>query len=147
LKESTGLIFVLLPGGTFQMGACRPGEGRDEDQPNVDAGAEKEESPIHTVTLAPFFLSKYEMTQGQWQRIVGRNPSMYLPGSRYGDKTVTWLDPVEQVSWNDCNKWIGRLGLLLPTEAQWEYGNRAGTTTPMWCGSKKESLASTANVA
>ncbi len=157
LQETTGLIFVLIPGGTFQMGARRPTAEEAEDAaegeplpPNVDPGAQPKESPVHPVTLAPYFLSKYEMTQGQWLRSVGRNPSSYVPGGRFGDKSMTLLHPVEQISWEDCvgeRGWIGRLGLALPAEAQWEYACRAKTTTPWWTGAEKETLATGGNVA
>ena len=93
------------------------------------------------------FLSKYEMTQGQWLRIVGRNPSGYAPGSRVGDKLGNLSNPVERVSWNECTEALHRLGLELPTEAQWEYGARAGTTSVWWTGDEKESVAGAANLA
>jgi len=102
------------------------------------------------VTLAPYFLSKYELTQGQWLRLAGRNPSYYASDGRVGEKSTTLLHPVEQVSWEDCvgeRGWIGRLGLALPTEAQWEYGCRAKTTTPWWTGAEKETIVAGGNLA
>jgi formylglycine-generating enzyme required for sulfatase activity len=142
-----GLVFVLLPGGTFRMGATKP---QDDDtaptDPNVDPEAHANESPVTEVTLDPFFMSKYEMTQGQWLRLVGRNPSGYAVGHRFGDKTVDLRNPVESVTLEDCNLWLPRLGLVLPTEAQWEYGARGGTTTPRWTGIGTDGLARTANV-
>ena len=56
-------------------------------------------------------------------------------------------NPVEQVSWEDCDLWLGRLGLMLPTEAQWEYAARGGTTTPRWTGIGTDGLAKAANLA
>ena len=56
-------------------------------------------------------------------------------------------NPVEQVSWEDCDLWLGRLGLILPTEAQWEYAARGGTTTPRWTGIGTDGLAKAANLA
>ncbi len=148
LEEETGLVFVLLPGGTFQMGAQKT----DPNGANYDAQAADDEGPVHSVTIAPFFLSKYEMTQGQWLRFAGRNPSQYNPQSyapswnSAGDPGDL-LHPVEQVSWNDCAILLERMGLELPAEAQWEYGARAGTTTPWCCGNEKESIRNAGNVA
>jgi formylglycine-generating enzyme required for sulfatase activity len=144
LTEDTGLVFVLLPGGTFWMGAQR----RDPEGHNYDPHARFNERPVHEVTLAPFFISKYEMTQGQWQRFTGTNPSRYGPdwiwkgdprGRTVLQQNQPW-NPVEQVSWPDCRDILGRLGLVFPTEAQWEYAARAGTDSPWWTGSEKESI-------
>ncbi len=148
LKESTGLVFVLIPGGSFRMGAQRT----DPGGANYDPECRDAESPVHEVELSPFFLSKYEMTQGQWERFTLRNPSQHGP-LRYSEawnregKSWTALHPVEQVSWNDCVHVLDRLGLSLPSEAQWEYAARAGTSTPWWTGSDRVSLAGAANVA
>jgi formylglycine-generating enzyme required for sulfatase activity len=147
LEEETGLVFVLLPGGTFTMGAQRS----DPAGPNYDPRANSDEGPPHQVTLSPFFLSKYEMTQGQWLRFVGRNPSQYGPHlystawNRSGRK-ADLVHPVERVSWDDCTAVLGRLGLELPSEAQWEYGARAGTTSVWWTGNEKQGLADAGNV-
>jgi formylglycine-generating enzyme required for sulfatase activity len=145
---STGLVFVLLPGGTFRMGATKP---PDEDtmptEPNVDPQALDNESPVTQVTIGPFFLSKYEMTQGQWVRIVGTNPSHFMAGTHAGHENQDLRNPVEQVSWEDCDFWLGRLGMVLPTEAQWEYAARGGTTTPWWTGIGTDGLATAANLA
>jgi len=151
LSEETGLIFVLIPPGTFNMGAVRPAGDRPLDAPNVDPHAESDEAPVHAVTLAPFFLSKYEMTQGQWERVTGNNPSYYVrenynPRSNRKGEGHSVLHPVGQVSWNDCDQVFGRLSLLLPTEAQWEYAARAGTATVWWTGNGVASLQGAANL-
>jgi formylglycine-generating enzyme required for sulfatase activity len=140
LKEETGLVFVLLPGETFTMGAQRS----DPAGPNYDPQAGPDEGPPHAVTLSPFFLSKCEMTQGQWLRFVGRNPSNYQP---HGGLAPSLLHPVEQVSWNTCMEICERLGLSLPSEALWEYGARGGSTAPWWTGSERDSLVGSANLA
>jgi formylglycine-generating enzyme required for sulfatase activity len=135
-------VFVLIPGGSFEMGAQR----EDPDMPDYDREAENDEAPVHEVALAPFLLSKYEMTQGQWLRIAGGNPSIYAAGRDVGGVRTTLLHPVEQVSWQDCVELLGRLALQLPTEAQWEYAARAGTRTPWWTGEDKHSLEGACNV-
>ena len=132
LAGETGLVLVLLPGGTFWMGA----QSGDPGGHNYDLQAKANQGPVHEVELHPFFLSKYEMTQGQWLRLVGRNPSEY----HQGPLEPLLLDPVETVSWEDCSTWLARAGLALPSEAQWEYGARAGTETPWWTGPERESL-------
>ncbi|MBI4614652.1 MAG: SUMF1/EgtB/PvdO family nonheme iron enzyme [Planctomycetes bacterium] len=140
ITEKTGVVLVLLPGGTFWMGAAPRGAR------NVDPSAQTDEGPVHEVTLEPFFMGKHEMTQGQWERVTGENPSFCKPGVKFGDKTVTLANPVEQVSWEDCDRWLGRLGLVLPTEAQWEYAARAGTQTVWWTGNEKETFAGAGNI-
>lgn len=147
LTDATGLVFVLIPGGIFNMGAVRPSEEKPAGSPNVDPFCEKIENPIHPITLAPFFLSKYEMTQGQWLRFTGVNPSVYGPNRHFGDKQHTLLHPVESVSWEVCHGVLRKLGLMFPTEAQWEYAARAGTTTVWWVGDDMHAITGTANLA
>jgi formylglycine-generating enzyme required for sulfatase activity len=145
LDQDSALVFVLIPGGTFWMGA----QAGEKDGRNYDPDARLEDVPVHEVTLAPFFISKYEMTQGQWERFTGRNPSSHAPGKRYSrsDKIVGLLNPVESVSWNECTEILGRLGLLLPTEAQWECAARAGTSSRWSCGDDPAALKERGNVA
>ena len=146
LTEAMGLVFVLIPGGTFWMGAqATERSGRNFD-PQAESDESHEGSPVE-VTLDPYFLSKYELTQGQWLRCMGSNPSDYGPGIKFGDHAATLLHPVEQVSWEDCLELLGRLGLSLPTEAQWEYGCRAGTQTPWWTGTERAELDQVGNLA
>jgi formylglycine-generating enzyme required for sulfatase activity len=132
-------VLVLIPGGTFWMGAQKT----DASSQNYDPEALGDES-VHRVTLSPYFLSKYELTQGQWQRFTGSNPSNYKSGF---NGTIGPTNPVEQVSWLDCERVLRRLGLELPSEAQWEFGARGGTSSVWWTGSEKESLADKVNLA
>ncbi len=143
LTPECGIVFVLLAGGTSELGAQRD----DPNGPNFDPQARPDESPLYTVTLDPFFLSKYELTQAQWLRFTGKNPSIYGPDRNFDGKQHSLLHPVEQVSWTDCSEFKDKLGLELPTESQWEYAVRAGSTTPWWTGEIKESLEGAANIA
>lgn len=95
---------VHVTGGSFQMGS-------DAIEADID------EQPIHTVTVKDFYLSKYEVTQGLWKAVMGHNPSYHKGLNR----------PVENVSWDDCQKFINKLNSItglhyrLPTEKEWEY--------------------------
>jgi len=148
LREETGLVFVLLPGGTFWLGAQKT----DPDAPNHDPDTAPDETPAREITLSPFLLSKYEMTQAQWLRITGTQPSHVGPTGW----TTTWnrgetkpllTHPVEKVDWSECALQCGRLGLALPSEAQWEYAARGGTREPWWFGADAAALATAGNVA
>jgi formylglycine-generating enzyme required for sulfatase activity/serine/threonine protein kinase len=143
LTDGTGLVFVLLPGGTFQMGA----QPSDPAGTNYYPGAHPNEAPVHAVTLEPFFISKYEMTQGQWLRFTGRNPSQLDPRQEFLGRWITLQHPVEEVSWETCTTVLGQMGLVLPTEAQWEYAARAGTTTPWYTGAERNALLGHVNIA
>jgi formylglycine-generating enzyme required for sulfatase activity/serine/threonine protein kinase len=145
--EATGVVLVLLPGGTFRMGTMPPDKEHLEGSPNVDASARSPERPAHAVTLAPFFMGKHELTQGQWLRVAGVNPSAYPGGTELGGRRHTLLHPVEQISWRDASRMLARLGLQLSTEAQWEYAARGGTTSVYWSGQEKASLQGAANLA
>ena len=130
LGDDTGLVLVLLPGGEFLMGS----QGEDPGADNYVMGADTNEGPVRPVTLPPFFLSKYEMTQGQWERSVGENPAE-------GDRAAG--HPATSVSWRDCATVTRRLGLALPSEEEWEYASRGGTRTPWWTGDNWESVRDT----
>ena len=119
---------VGIPGGSFEMGS-----------PENEPKRHKSESPQHTVTAKPFFMSKYPVTQEQW-RFVAQLPQVNRelkpdPSEFKGDKR-----PVEYVSWYDAVEFCDRLSnytgrpYTLPSEAQWEYACRTGTTTPFYFG-------------
>jgi len=101
--------WVSIPAGSFQMG-CSPGDGECQD----------DEKPRHQVTIRAFRMMKYEVTQGQYQQVIGSNPSNF---SSCGTNC-----PVEQVAWSEAKVFCERVGGRLPTEAEWEYAARAGTT-------------------
>jgi formylglycine-generating enzyme required for sulfatase activity len=97
-------------------------------------GSELEE-PVHQVTISRTFrLGKYPVTQAQWEAVMGANPSQFRGADR----------PVEQVTWNDCQAFLARLNATgrgrfrLPTEAEWEYACRAGTTGRFCCGDDED---------
>ncbi len=145
IDEDTYPVFVLLPGGTFWLGA----QAEDPGGFRFDGNALPEAGPPHQIPLDPFFLSKYEMTQAQWSWATGHNPSLYYPGPTMGGYAtgVTLRNPVETVSWDDCADVLSRLELGFPTQAQWEYGCRAGTDTVWFTGNEPTSLSGYANVA
>jgi len=117
----TGMEFVWIPGGTFEMG-CGSWDGDCSD----------DEKPVHPVTLDGYWLGKYEVTQGEWRRVMGNNPSRFKNGDNH---------PVEQVSWNDVQDFIRRLNsqssatFRLPSEAEWEYACRSAGRPEKFSGS------------
>jgi formylglycine-generating enzyme required for sulfatase activity len=118
---------VLIPAGEFMMGS-----------PESDKDAGGDEHPQHRVRITkPFYLGNYPVTQEQWEAVMGSNPSHFK-----GPK-----NPVEQVSWDDCQQFLTKLSakagggkFSLPTEAQWEYARRAGSTTRYCFGDEESKL-------
>ena len=150
LEAESAIVLVLIPGGAFRMGA--------EPSPPLRFGASLDlgrhhlyEEPAHDVRLDPYFISKYELTQAQWLRLTHQVPSVYNPGSEKMREYLTtgreWMHPVEQVSWEDCNRVLTGFGLLLPTEAQWERATRGGTSTRFSSGDDRETLRGAVNIA
>lgn len=141
---ATGIVLVLLPGGTFTMGARR----ETADRPNSDPLAETQEGPPHRVELAPFFLAKFELTHGQWLRLGGGPPpARFKVGMDISRRwKVTEAYPVEGPSWTEIDALLTTSGLNLPTESQWEYAARAGTSTPWYTGDKVTTLRGYENV-
>jgi formylglycine-generating enzyme required for sulfatase activity len=127
--DSLGMKFVYIKPGSFMMGSPSGESGRDNDEKQ------------HRVTLTKgFYMQTTEVTQGQWKAVMGSNPSHF---KNSGDDR-----PVEQVSWNDVQEFIRKLNqktgknYRLPTEAEWEYACRAGSTTRFCFGDSDSSLGS-----
>jgi formylglycine-generating enzyme required for sulfatase activity len=120
---------VLIPAGEFLMGSADSEKGRFPD-----------EGPQHRVRITkPFYLGKYLITQEQWQAVMGNNPSNFKGPN----------NPVECVSWDDCQTFLEKLNAKigvqggkfeLPTEAQWEYACRAGSSTRYCFGDDESAL-------
>ena len=128
--------FVLIKGGSFVMGSPESEDWRSNDETQ------------HSVSVASFYMAKYEVTQKEWREVTGKNPSNFT-GDKLPVESVTWLEAIEfcnalsrkegrtpvytitggglSVSWNRAAN-----GYRLPTEAEWEYAARAGTKTPFY---------------
>jgi formylglycine-generating enzyme required for sulfatase activity len=125
--NSIGMKFIMLPPGTFMMGA-----GKNVEDPTEG------ELPYHQVRISkPFYLGIYEVTQAQWKAVMGNNPSEYKNND----------NPVEMVNWPDVQAFIKRLNkkeghsrYRLPTEAEWERAVRAGTTSTFYFGIDESQL-------
>ncbi|MBD3335245.1 MAG: protein kinase, partial [Candidatus Eisenbacteria bacterium] len=144
--EEMGLVFVLLPGGSYDMGARSASPEHPLGSPNVIPGEVRAVLPVHRVSVKPFLLSKYEMTQGQWLRFTGENPSQHGPWAVLRGRRHTLRHPVESVNWRDCHRVMTQLGLRLPSESEWEYAIRGGTTTMWYTGDDLEPLFGSFNV-
>ncbi len=127
-KNFAGMKFIFIPAGCFQMGNNKPPTDRTVG-----------ETPSHRVCVdKPFYLGETEVTQRQWEDVMGNNPSK----SKVEDK------PVDRVSWNDVQEFIQKLNakeggtfFRLPTEAEWEYAARAGSESDFCFGDNESSLA------
>lgn len=114
----TGMEFVFVKGGCYQMG-------------DTFGIGEIDEKPVHEVCVSDFHIGKFEVTQGEWEKVMGSNPSYFKKGPRY---------PVEQVSWNDTQEFLRKMSsrsgkqYRLPTEAEWEFGARSGGKTEKFAG-------------
>ena len=145
--KASGIEMLLVPPGKFVMGMS-PG----------DTEASDTEKPAHEVTITKaFYLGRTEVTQEQWMKVMGENPSYFKKSNedretmiaKYieagltkqeaqekagaeSNKLLTASNPVEKVLWDDCQKFCAKTGMKLPTEAQWEYACRAGVRKPRY---------------
>ncbi|MBF0401761.1 MAG: formylglycine-generating enzyme family protein [Magnetococcales bacterium] len=126
VKDANGMEFVRIEPGKFVMGTAF----------GLDVSAD--EMPQHEVTISrSFYLGRYEVTQAQWEAVMGSNPSEFSGADH----------PVENVSWEEVQRFIGKLNdkaggkrYRLPTEAEWEYAARAGTTTSRYWGEAVDTM-------
>ncbi|MGK7929881.1 MAG: SUMF1/EgtB/PvdO family nonheme iron enzyme [Microcystaceae cyanobacterium] len=132
LPNNVKLEMVLIPAGSFMMGSNEC----------------EEEQPIHEVTLNAFYMGKYPITQAQYQAVMRNNPSYFKTKSKglFAREEDCWDHPVECVSWNDAQAFCQKLSQItgktyqLPSEAQWEYACRAGSTTRYYFGDNESLL-------
>jgi formylglycine-generating enzyme required for sulfatase activity len=114
VAKASGLELVLVPAGSYDRGS-KPRTERRWVPPD--------ESPTHAVTISrAFYLGVTKVTQGQWTKVAGLNPSRFRKGGDF---------PVEGVSFVDASSYLRRVGLRLPTEAEWEYACKAGGDDPV----------------
>jgi formylglycine-generating enzyme required for sulfatase activity len=137
ITNSIGMKLVLIPKGKFTMGSPQSEESRRDDETQ------------HEVTISKdYYLGVYEVTQAQYEKVVGKNPSLYQ-GAIVGNENTDL--PVENVSWDDAVEFCKKLSNLpeekkagrvyrLPTEAQWEYACRAGSKSAYSFGESSKSL-------
>ncbi len=120
VDPATGMEFVFVKGGTFAMG-------------DLYGVGWQEERPVHEVTVSDFFIGKYEVTQAQWEKVMGYNNSKFQGADH----------PVDRVSWNEIQEFVEKLRAKtgvpyrLPTEAEWEFAARGGTRDK-WAGTNDE---------
>jgi formylglycine-generating enzyme required for sulfatase activity len=138
ITNSIGMKLVLIPKGTFMMGS-----------PESEERRRKDEETQHEVTISKdYYLGVYEVTQSEYQQVMNKNPSDFQGAEIKGDSGP---HPVDQVSWSDAVEFCKRLSELpeekkagrvyrLPTEAEWEYACRAGSTTAYSFGESSQSL-------
>ena len=134
-KEIPPQGMVLIPAGTFMMGSTR---------------GDRDEKPIHEVTLGPFFIDKFEVTQQEFKKVMDFNPSIFISGTftggylesgESGEEPAKFKGhhrPVERVTWHEANEYCQAVNKRLPTEAEWEYAARAGSTTKFYWGDKSD---------
>ncbi|MGD1703334.1 formylglycine-generating enzyme family protein [Dapis sp. BLCC M229] len=129
LDSEIFIEMVSIPSGTFRMGS-----------PKTEGKRLPNEGPQHQVTIALFFMSKYPITQAQWQIVASKFPQINIPLNPNISKFKGEYLPVESISWYEANEFCARISqktaknYRLPSEAEWEYACRANTTTPFYFG-------------
>ncbi len=135
------LVLVLIPGGNCQVGARQYAEWSADGRE-----ATHHEGPAVWIELDDFMIGKFELTQDQWTRWFGSNPSTWEVGSEVQQQVVTALSPAESMNYRQLQKLLPRLGLTLPTEAQWETASRGGSELARIWGEAPESILGFANI-
>ena len=144
VSNSVGMKFAIIPPGEFQMGPSKAEEKRTALQALIegDPSWTSSESPLHRVRITrPYFLQTTEVTQGQWKAVMGTEPWRFEKDVRHGDHLAATY-----ISWEDAQLFCRKLGekegatYRLPTEAEWEYACRAGTTTRYHFGDSEDRL-------
>ncbi len=130
VDDASGIVFVLLPGGTFAMGDASLYDAR----------------PVRQVSVDPFFMARYELTRGQWERLAATRPFRWQPKESSGGIPIGARHPAENMDWNAADACMQRFGMCLPDEAHWEYGCRAGKDTAWSTGAAAASLEHYANL-
>ncbi len=141
-EDDLGLELVYVPGGCFEMGCWVDKPKNEWVKAMLGSKCEDDEFPVHTVCVDGFYMSRFEVTQAQWKKIMGHNPAVFgkRATTRQSLRNKTTIDkkdnnfPVENVSWEDIQEFIKRLNqqlegdyyYRLPTEAEWEYAARSG---------------------
>lgn len=144
VRNSIGMDLVYIPSGSFVMGS-----------PESEVGREDEEGPQHQVTVQAFYMGKYEVTQAQWQKVMGTTfrEKRDKVADYYRDQAILGdAYPMSYVEWEDAQKFVGKLNAMndgytyrLPTEAEWEYASRAGTSTRFYWGDDEKQACKYAN--
>ncbi len=123
--KKTGIVFVWIPAGEFEMG---------------HGGTKSNEQPSHTVSINEFLISKYEITQEQWQKIMNTTPWDTPFKMDQEDHSVNQGNqyPASNIPWIDAQEFCRRTGLRLPSEAEWEYACRAGSRSKFYWGNEMD---------
>jgi formylglycine-generating enzyme required for sulfatase activity len=143
--NSLNMKFAQVPKGKFLMGSPKTETHRGDD-----------ETPHEVAITRDFFLGAHEVTQGQYEKLMGENPSFFTPGKAKVRDKDTSASPVERVTWHQAVTFCKKLSELpaeqtkkrsyrLPTEAEWEYACRAGTTTALHFGNAVDSYSANFN--
>ena len=134
-KDKPPQGMVLIPAGVFLMGS------KDGDT---------DEKPVHEVALGPFFMDLLEVTQREFEKVMDFNPSIFISGTftggyllpgETGEEPAKFKGhnrPVERVTWHEAREYCEKVNKRLPTEAEWEYAARAGSTTKFYWGDKSD---------